>query len=312
VRTPKSLPPELVAASIRAKQDTTALDSTTILSQKANVAEIENIGKEDWITLYSFESDQKGSKCYFCGLVPRNRVSRAMTHDSWDLMIGNGLPGFIENNVSGRKRTKYDRFGASSVEPLVFSRSFHDLKPSQFDLLEEFRHFHNLYHDRRNERYIYIDDRGEEDLVVEVSHKRVRAKIHYTRQFMAARQLYLAVFFDHNARMAINGALDRTKLSNETVVRSDLRFSFNVGDIGGETISRLIGKKIIAPLPVSECGIWPYDTRNARQFAEFIIGTDAKGRSEFHVCDEETLANYFGKNPDAPHYARMVQARSAA
>jgi hypothetical protein len=238
VRTSRSLPPELVAASMRAQQDTVDLDPITILSQKANRAEIENIGNDQWVTLYAYESGKFGSKCYFCALVPRNHVGKAMSHDTWDLMIGHGLPGFTQSYVSDKKKTKYDRIGSAPIEPLVFRRSFHGIKPDQFELLEEFRHFHNLYHDRRNDRYIHIDDRGEVNVVVEISGKFVRVKIRYIRQFMAARRLHLAVFFDHHARISSETEVDRTKLSNETIVRADVRFSFNVGDIAGETISR--------------------------------------------------------------------------
>jgi hypothetical protein len=281
-----------------------------ILSLQASRAEIENIGRDEWITLYAYEAGKFESKCYFCALVPQKHVAKTMAHDSWDLMIGNGLPGFSQSHVSGRTRTRYDRFGSGPVEPLVFSRSFHGIKPDQFDILEEFRHFHNLYHDRRNGRYLHIDDRGEEDVVVEVSVKLVRAKLRYIRQFMAARRLHLAIFFDHNARISSDATLDRTKLSRETVVRDDLRFSFSVGDVGGgDTISRLIGKKMIAPLPLAECGIWPFERRSARQFSEFIIGADANGRNVLHICDEEALGNYFGKNPEAPHFLTPVRFR---
>jgi hypothetical protein len=306
VKPPRSLPPELVAASARATQHATALDPVALLSQKANLMEIENIGSDEWITLYAFESSKTGSKCYFCGLVPRNYISKAMAHDSWDLMIGHGRPGFTQSHASGRTKTRYDRFGTSSVEPLVFSRSFHGIKPDQFDLLEEFRHFHNLYHDRRNDRHIYIDDRGEEDVVVEASEKLVRAKLRYIRQFMAARHLHLAVFFDHRAHVPMDIDTAKSKIPDQTVARSHLRFSFNVGNVSGDTFSRLVGKKLIDPLPLKECGIWPYEGKSIRQFADYIIGTDAKGRPVVHSCNEETLANYFGKNPDEPHFLTPV------
>jgi hypothetical protein len=85
-----------------------------------------------------------------------------MKKDSWEVMIDNGLPGFSRGYDGDKVTTRYDRFGFSQVEPLVFARGFHGLKPRQFDLLEEFRHFHNLYHDRKNDRYIFIDERGED------------------------------------------------------------------------------------------------------------------------------------------------------
>jgi hypothetical protein len=305
VKPSRSIPPELTAVARRARQDAFDSDPITILAQEANRAEIENLGNEEWITRYTYESGKFGSKCFFCALVPRNQVAKVMTHDSWDLMIGNGLPGFAQSYASGRTKTTYHRFGSSPIEPFVFRQSFHGLKPDQFDLLEEFRHFHNLYHDRRNDRYIYLDDRGEEDVAVKVIGKSVRAKLRYIRQFMAARRLYLAIYFDHHIRMPPDTAVDGRTLSNETVIRADWRFSFNIGDISGDTISRLTGKKLIAPLPLAKSGIMT----ERQQFSEYIIGTDGNGQNVLYTCDEEALANYFGKNPEAPHFLTPVWFR---
>jgi hypothetical protein len=303
----RSLPPELVAHS-EAINVTEAEDLVTAFSQKRNIDEIEKIGTEEWITLYLYEPDKLGSKCFYCCFAPREYVKQAMQHDSWDIRIGEGLPGFTQYSGSGRTRTKYHRFGSGSVEPLVFNRAYHGLKPDHLELLEEFRHFHNLYHDRPNGRYTRFDERGEEDVVVEVSEKRVRAKLRYLRQFMAARRLFLLIFFDHHAR-TLKTALDGTEVSSKKIVQNDLRLSFAVGDIGDEMISRAIGKKIIAPPPITESGIWPYEKKRSRQFADFIIGTHTKGGDIHYICDEEKLGNYFGKNPDAPHYLTPVWFR---
>ena len=309
VRNPRSLPPELVAAAAREEHETKARDPIAILSQQANRAEIENIGVDEWITLYAYESNKSGSRCYFCALVPRKHIGKVMSHDSWDLMIGQGLPGFTQSYSSGKTKTRYDRFGTTTVEPLIYSRDFHGLKPEQFDLLEEFRHFHNLYHDRRNDRYVYIDERGEEDVVVEVSAKFVRARLSYVRQFMAARHLYLAVFFDHRAHASVDLEEAKSKVRDETTVRDHLRFSFHVGEVSGDAFSRLIGKKIIDPLPLKQCGVWPFERRSPRQFTDYIIDTDSNGQNDMHTCDEEALANYFGKNPGAPHFLTPVWFR---
>jgi len=281
------------------------------LSQAANIAEIERMGTGEWTTLYSFERGNAGGKGYYSALIPRHHVREAMKHDSWDVMIGNGLPSFSQSYDSGKTTTTYDRFGFTSVEPLVFVREFHGLKPIQFDLLEEFRHFHNLYHDRRNDRYIFIDSRGEDEVVVEVLPNLVRAKTRYVKQFMAVRQLRLAIYFDHRADVKIGMVLTKEALPARTIVRNDLRYSFGVGDLSlspGVTFSRLVGKKIITPPPIEQCGVWPYETR-IRQFAEFIIGIGSNGRDVLHTGDEEELSNYFGKNPGAPHYLTNVWFR---
>jgi hypothetical protein len=50
-------------------------------------------------------------------------------------------------------------------------------------------------------------------------------------------------------------------------------------------------------------------TRRRRSHVEFIIGIDKDGKEVSHSCDPEKLANYFGKNPDAPHYLTPVVFR---
>jgi hypothetical protein len=119
VQSPRSLPPELAAATAQREKDSAARDPITVLSPRENLAEIENIGRHDWLTLYAYESNDFENKGYFCALVPQRQVRTAMSHDSWDLMIGQGLPGFSQSYGSGKTKTTYYRFGSSSAEPLI-------------------------------------------------------------------------------------------------------------------------------------------------------------------------------------------------
>jgi hypothetical protein len=41
-------------------------------------------------------------------------------------------------------------------------------------------------------------------------------------------------------------------------------------------------------------------------YQEFIIDTDPHGKSIKYTCNPDKLANYFGKNPDSPHYLTPV------
>jgi hypothetical protein len=68
--------------------------------------------------------------------------------------------------------------------------------------------------------------------------------------------------------------------------------------------TRLLGKRVIAPPPIEKSEMWPYEPD--RQYETFIIGTDAEGGPSMHTCNPDALANYFGKNPDAPHYLTPV------
>lgn len=281
------------------------------LLQLAFREEVERIGSDPWITIYSSSRTVEGNGGYFCALVDQKNVADVMNGESWDLMIGSGLPGFSQSYSGKKTVTKYHRFGVrDGIEPLVFVRSFHGLKPQYVELAEEFRHFLNLYHDKHNDRYLRFNNSGDEEIVAEVSRGLVRVRTRPLRQFLAVRQMVLAVFFDSVVFSAASAELVPQAERETYVVRPDIRYSFLVGDrtIDNRTFSRLVGKRLIFPLPIEECGMWPYEGKPKRH-AEFIIGLDQDGKEVSCSCDPEKLANYFGKNKGAPHFLTPVVFR---
>ena len=106
-------------------------------------------------------------------------------------------------------------------------------------------------------------------------------------------------------------AVAKETLPSENVQKSDLRYLYHVGELmlskNVNTFSRMLGKKLISPLSIEGCGVWPYDT--PRKFAEYIISVNAEGQNILYTGDEEKLGNYFGKNPNSPHYLTPVWFR---
>jgi hypothetical protein len=280
------------------------------LSQAALIDEIDGLGNGEWTTLYEYR-ERSGVSCYYyTALVPPSDVRRALTHTSSELQIGQGRPGFSQSNEGGLEITTYHRFTVGDAEPLLHVRDFHEIKPRQFDLSEEFRLYHDLYHDRHNDVYIHIDDRANEAVVVEVTPVYTRVLTKYLRQYMAARQMALAFYFDHRARSDVNVEEAKVALTAKEVSADDRRYSFYVADITGGTFSRVIGKRIVLPPPQREAGVWPFST-GVRRFVDFIIGVDETGKEIVHTSNPDELANYFGANEDAPHYLTPVWFRRA-
>jgi hypothetical protein len=276
-------------------------------------AEAERIGTDQWLTVYSNHHGPDGNGGYFCALVPEEHAAKVMGRDTWELSIGNGLPGFSQQYGGKKPITKYHRFGGEDgVEPLVLVRSFHGVKPDYIELSEEFRHLLNLYYDRSNDRYLRFNDNGDEEVVAEVTRDRVRIKTRPLRQFLAARQMRLAVYFDSVAYSSADVDVDGIdpKQREQYVVRSDLRYSFHIGDraLSDRPFSRILGKRLVDPVPIEECGIWPYEEK-AKPHVEFIIGLDKDGKEVSHSSDPEKLANYLGKNAGAPHFLTPVVFR---
>jgi len=269
-------------------------------------------GQEPWVLAYRSFREGNENGAMFSAVIPQAQIAEALQGDSWDLRVGDGLPGCSQRFLEGQPQTTYHRFGDSSgVEPLVFVRDFHGLKPKYIELIEEFRHVHNLYHDRATDKYVRFDGMGNEELVAEVEPDGCRILLRPLRQFLALKDACLAVYFDV-VRFSTISFDAIPEAEREVVVQDrDLVYTLRVAecdwmrDRGFRSFSRLLGKKIIPPPPREECGIWPYDARPDK-FEKFIIGVDAAARAVEHTCDPDTLANYFGKNPDAPHFLTPV------
>jgi hypothetical protein len=148
---PSSIPPEL--ASLRRRSSSQG-DAIAWLGQVDNISDLDRLGNGEWTTLYEFENNDAGSRCFYSALMTVTRVSDALKNDSWELKIGDSRPGFTKYRQEGHDLTKYERFGLEGIELIVYSREFHGIKPRQFDISEEFRLFHNLYHDRPNAIFI--------------------------------------------------------------------------------------------------------------------------------------------------------------
>jgi hypothetical protein len=298
------IPPEL---SFPERQD--GDDPLAHLGQVSHFAEMDRLGCGEWTVLYEYHDNGHGSRCAYSALLSAEKAGNALERCAWDLMIGHGPPGFTQRFDSGSEITTYDRFGMHGVEPLLYCRDFHKIKPRQYDLSEEFRLFHNLYHDRHSDRYIHVDDRGNEVIAAEIDPGRARVLTRLLRQYMAARQLSLALFFDHRAQSNLDLTTAKSALSPIDKTTTDKCYSFSIGSLDRKTFSRLIGKKILPPPPTTESGVWPYDTEQLGRYADFIIDVDKHGNPALHSCNPDGLANYFGANELAPHYLTPVWFR---
>ena len=247
----------------------------------------------------------------FSALIPDDRVERALSHLSWDLSVGDGLPGFSQ----GHDETRYHRWTSSGgVEPFVIVRHFHTDVPGaqRVELVEEFRLLFDLAYVPRDEVYLDVST-GTPDIVARFRDGRMEVKRTWLRRYLAVKGMHLALFFDrrHDSPLPIDDVPGGDHDVDES--RTDLAYELVVRDATGMmlgrqgTFSRLIGKKLLSPPPIEECGVWPYE--GEREYVAFVIGTDEDGKRVEHACDPDTLANYFGANPTSPHFLQPVHFR---
>ncbi len=272
------------------------------------------IGKEQWQTLFFSCDDSPNRLGVWCALLDENAAVRAIGHDSWDLMIGDGKPGFSQSCSDGKEITTYHRFGSSDgIRPLVLYRSFHGAFPQYVEVDEEFRLYHDLAEDKTRGRLLSFDASGREIEVVRITPNEVRARLKHLRQFQAGTGLHLAIYID-SVRYSRIALADVPADERERVERDGMvRWRRNVAECNSrkdyETFSRMLCKVILAPPVREKTGVWPYEDDDDQRAVAFIIGIDEDGNEVEHSSDPATLDNYFGANPGEPHYLTPVYFR---
>jgi hypothetical protein len=269
----------------------------------------------EFITVYSIDGGRHHNRGVYCALIPSAKVEVSLAHLTWDLFIGDGVPGAVQYYEEGEQRVKYLRFGnQSGIEPLIIEREFHGIRSDYEEISEEFRLFHELFHDRKTDRFYKIDNAGNEELVAVIEPKCIKIRVKEIRQFLAVKEMHLAIFFDSKEYSGFS--LEALGLSKGGETQRDglKTWNLNHGEFGGEinghkTFSRLIGKRLIEPLPKTKSGFWGFAEEEQKKFVDFVIGVDKDGNELVHTSSPDSIANYFGANRGAPHYLTPVHFR---
>ena len=266
-------------------------------------------GDGPWTIVYDdwrFDNDDNGGR-YMAFAQPRMR-DKILSHGGWDFSKGDGFPGFVTNGEE-TKYAKGDKL--PEFEPLVIYQHYYGVVPDELHISEEFRLLMNLWQDPKSGDYFEIKDYGSKDPAVRFQDKRIEVRTPLLKRYMAARQLDAVLFIDTRASVEYAGDVaDFSDLEFEGQIGDELMYlSRSVGRLPLSDVrvgSLVFAKRILSAPPQETCGIWPWDETDPADYPEFIIGEDEYGKPVKYTCDPDRLANYFGKNPDAPHYLTPV------
>ncbi len=287
--------------------------SQTDLTFKEHSKKIKgDLGKTEWVTVFSLSSTNseidRGS--FFSALIANDKVDRALDNYQWEVRIDGGKPGFCSHFEKGEEITEYYRFSEKGVEPLVYWRTFTGNENDYFEISEEFRLYFDLYEDRKNSKdikFIFTDSNGDENVVAMITKDQIQIKLKYLKEFLAAKQMCLAIYFDlmRFSKKTLNEL--KQKEINDVKRGKDYIYSICVRDLiisDTKTQGWLMGKKIINGLKNFKPDI--FERCEEKKHEEFIIGIDDEGKEIMHTCEEEKLANFFGKNPGSPQFLTPV------
>ncbi|NEP70871.1 MAG: hypothetical protein F6K25_03880 [Okeania sp. SIO2G4] len=237
-------------------------------------------------------------------MIPNADVETSLSKISWDFHLEDGHPCFNGRN----KNPTYLRFGnLDNVEPFIIRRDFHGIRDSYNEIIEEFRHFHRLYHDVEKNQLLKFDDRGDETVVAKLETDKVEVRLKEVRQFLAVKEMHLAIYFDF--KRYSESVLDEFTQELDHKNKKDLTYyklrassaeNFHIANY--KSFSYLCGKKLISPFPLNRCGMWPFNDKDKENYIDFIVGMDENGDSVEYSCNPDKLPNY----PDTPNYLTPV------
>ena len=267
----------------------------------------EHLGDESWIKVYDYSRNAQDTKNFYSGLIPNEYVTESLKNTAWEVDIGLGFPECVRY---GDGTVEYSRFGIADAEPLVFIRDYIGFRDSHAEISEEFRFFHNLYYEPRRNEFLKFDESGEEETIICFQNNAILIRLREIRQFLAIREAHLGLFFDYvrYSNLDISNVPEEQQRSeykdDRTIYQFGVTEAFSHNNY--RTLSYLQGKKLIFPYPKSKSGVWSYSEDKTGKYEEFQISETPDGDPITFTCNWNKLANYFGANPDAPHYLTPV------
>ncbi len=245
------------------------------LSQEHNLSYIQRaFGLLEMVPVYR----NCTSSLILASLVPMSRQEEVTAgfaaNHSWPGQIGTS--GFF--NV-------YD-----GVEPIVLYREFHGVRPSYPELSEDFRVFHNLYHDRDSNSYMKFDDAGNETVVAVVLPDEVQVRMKELADFLVEKDMFLCLGFDYTEESDVTldeiGIQEHVYIGSEEHIHWVLGYSDNSRNASRSKSSTLLrGIRFIRPHDNNASTA----ATAIEKYQDFIVGLNEAGKEVARSCDPATI-----------------------
>lgn len=247
---------------------------------------IENtLGKEEWITVYQKEKQENNNYtddlCFYSCLINEERKRRDRQDSSWLLLIDD-----TESN--------------EELAPLVHIRTFRN-RPSYIEISEKFRHYFDLYEDKNKNVFLSFDASGNSIEVIKVidndKKREVQIKKKYINKFLFVKKMQLCVQFEH--LRWFKEPLEKSANKNFQSEDGNYIYSLNSRNGSNQFFSKFRGRRFI------DCKNFKEQEKKYEEFS-FINET---GDEKSFTCEEDKLANNFGKNKNSPNHLTPISFR---
>ena len=260
---------------------------------------IPRLGTESWITVYQrMDSGRDEYLNMYSGLVSESCIVPAKKTSGWNIYVDQTEPSLVErfDEVSGKRIRRFELFGTLyGILPFVFVRTFGGFAGEAFEITEEFRFFHRLYLDSETGHYVRFNDTGTKEIIVQVSHDKVKVRRQEMRQFLAARRMYLmffvirAVYSEFPLEAIGDGEQSQEMESDDYHYEFWVAPNTRISPDEPPTTSKLHAKIYLRPGSIEDTRLYPFEDNHRKEYEKFILGLDADDREVVYTCEPDSL-----------------------
>jgi len=271
-----------------------------------------NLNGEDWITLYEENTQRNWENDIFtfCALTDKEFIDNTqyLENFEWEFApdsfgkAGFGTYGTYENGEVKEELYFFDGVTHDNFEYLIALRTFEKYDKC-VEINPKFVWYGNLVRGKEG-YYNPISD----ELVIKVSERKITVQREYLKDFLCAYQKVCVIVCDH--RRWFNSSDDvREQYSN--IKGKNVFLAYNIStcpdsSMGYGYCASIIGKTVIMPFKKPHHADYKYFTKES-QYESFIVDYDEdEDETVYYTCNEKELANFFGANPEAPHFLTPV------
>lgn len=272
-----------------------------------------NINSQEWSTLYEkINKKEDGIKhdiFGFCALIDYDDdyIKKYLNRFEWGFNPGSFGHSYFEkistNNNGTFDEEIYFETGEyeDNFEYLIAYRNFNRKYQTQIEINPKLIWYKNLVKVDGG----YLDPVSDE-FVIRTSEMKVEVLTSYLRDFLCAYNQACVISFDHRrfAFLKDKPQVVQKPLVNDT---SYCLYSLNTYKYDDYNVyASIIGKSIIKPYTECQHSSLKY-LLDEEEYEDFIYDIDDDtGKPKIYTCDGNKLANYFGANPEAPHFLTPV------
>lgn len=222
---------------------------------------------------------------YFSALLPLNIVQTQINLAGWDLRKGELVPDFYPD---GQGNYIYRYSNQKGIEQIAVFRTFdNETQKSTYELTEEFRLLFNLFFDYQKKIYYFIDDAGKTVEAGKIIGNCIYVRKDLLIRYACCKQMAISLYFDLFFGNKNHGNSTFLGSVKTDCFYAHIHVVFENEEKSKLSFGSIIGKQIILPRSIEECGFYPYDGNE--KFEEFSVGINSNGTTKYASCNPNNL-----------------------